>query len=109
MHAGTDGGAGMGTGIGIGRGCGFGLGDSSICPQNSGCREAKSRPLDQFLNIHSRYIQTKPPLCERFCIKILLLYSHYEQPVVEPHVSHFWQVPFRIKVKWAHVGQASPV
>ena len=32
----------------------------------------------------------------------------YEQPVVEPQVSHFKQVPLRTSVKFAHSGQASP-
>jgi len=32
----------------------------------------------------------------------------YEQPVVEPQVSHFRQVPFRTSVKFAHSGQDSP-
>jgi len=28
--------------------------------------------------------------------------------VVDPHVSHFMQVPFRTSVKFMHSGQASP-
>ena len=32
----------------------------------------------------------------------------HEQPLVEPHVSHFRQVPLRTSVKFAHSGQASP-
>ncbi len=31
-----------------------------------------------------------------------------EQPVVEPQVSHFRQVPLRTSVKLAHSGQLSP-
>ncbi len=34
--------------------------------------------------------------------------SNQEQPVVEPQVSHFRQVPLRTSVKFAHSGQASP-
>jgi len=32
----------------------------------------------------------------------------YEQPVVEPQVSHFMQVPLRTSVKLPHSPQASP-
>lgn len=32
----------------------------------------------------------------------------YEQPVVEPQVSHFMQVPLRTSVKFWHSPQASP-
>jgi hypothetical protein len=32
----------------------------------------------------------------------------YEHPVVDPHVSHFMQVPLRTKVKFPHSPQASP-
>jgi hypothetical protein len=32
----------------------------------------------------------------------------YEQPVVEPQVSHFRQVPLRTRVKLAQLGQGSP-
>lgn len=32
----------------------------------------------------------------------------HEQPVVEPQVSHFRQVPLRTMVKFWHSGQASP-
>jgi hypothetical protein len=32
----------------------------------------------------------------------------HEQPVVEPQVSHFRQVPLRTSVKFWHSGQASP-
>ena len=32
----------------------------------------------------------------------------HEHPVVEPHVSHFKQVPLRTSVKLAHSGQLSP-
>src|SRR5436305_7693409 len=32
----------------------------------------------------------------------------YEQPVVDPHVSHFMQVPLRTSVKLPHSPQASP-
>ena len=32
----------------------------------------------------------------------------HEHPVVEPHVSHFKQVPLRTSVKFAHSGQLSP-
>ncbi len=34
--------------------------------------------------------------------------SHHEQPVVEPQVSHFRQVPLRTRVKLAQLGQGSP-
>ncbi len=33
---------------------------------------------------------------------------NYEQPVVEPQVSHFRQVPLRTSVKFWHSAQASP-
>lgn len=32
----------------------------------------------------------------------------YEQPVVDPHVSHFMQVPLRTSVKLPHSPQGSP-
>lgn len=32
----------------------------------------------------------------------------YEQPVVDPHVSHFMQVPFRTSVKLLHSVHMSP-
>jgi hypothetical protein len=32
----------------------------------------------------------------------------YEHPVVDPHVSHFMQVPLRTSVKLPHSPQASP-
>ncbi len=32
----------------------------------------------------------------------------YEQPEVDPQVSHFMQVPFRTSVKFAHSPQGSP-
>jgi hypothetical protein len=32
----------------------------------------------------------------------------HEQPVVEPQVSHFRQVPLRTRVKLAQLGQGSP-
>lgn len=32
----------------------------------------------------------------------------HEHPVVEPHVSHFMQVPLRTSVKFWHSPQASP-
>lgn len=34
--------------------------------------------------------------------------ARYEQPVVEPQVSHFMHVPLRTKVKLPHSPQASP-
>ena len=34
--------------------------------------------------------------------------SPYEQPVVEPQVSHFKQVPLRTRVKLAQFGHGSP-
>ena len=34
--------------------------------------------------------------------------TYYEHPVVEPHVSHFMQVPFLTKVKFPHSPHASP-
>ena len=37
----------------------------------------------------------------------LALEAH-EQPVVEPQVSHFRQVPLRTRVKLAQLGQGSP-
>ena len=36
------------------------------------------------------------------------LASPYEQPVVEPQVSHFKQVPLRTRVKLAQFGHGSP-
>ena len=33
---------------------------------------------------------------------------YYEQPVVEPQVSHFRQVPLRTRVKLAQLGHGSP-
>jgi hypothetical protein len=33
---------------------------------------------------------------------------HQLHPVVDPHVSHFMQVPFLTKVKLPHSPQASP-
>ena len=33
---------------------------------------------------------------------------HHEQPLVEPHVSHFKQVPFRTRVKLPHSEHESP-
>jgi hypothetical protein len=35
-------------------------------------------------------------------------YPCHEQPVVEPQVSHFRQVPLRTRVKLAQLGQGSP-
>jgi hypothetical protein len=32
----------------------------------------------------------------------------YEHPVVDPHVSHFKQVPFRTSVKFKHSEHISP-
>jgi hypothetical protein len=32
----------------------------------------------------------------------------HEHPVVDPHVSHFMQVPFRTKVKFPHSEHISP-
>jgi hypothetical protein len=34
--------------------------------------------------------------------------SYQLHPVVDPHVSHFRQVPLRTSVKFEHSGQASP-
>src|ERR1043166_2880018 len=34
--------------------------------------------------------------------------SRHEHPVVDPHVSHFMQVPLRSRVKLPHSPQASP-
>ena len=34
--------------------------------------------------------------------------ADYEQPLVEPQVTHFRQVPFRTMVKLPHSGQLSP-
>jgi len=34
--------------------------------------------------------------------------GNYEHPVVDPHVSHFMQVPLRTSVKLPHSPQASP-
>jgi hypothetical protein len=42
------------------------------------------------------------PCCGRQCRRC------YEQPVVEPQVSHFRQVPLRTRVKLAQLGQGSP-
>jgi hypothetical protein len=42
------------------------------------------------------------PRCGRQCRPC------YEQPVVEPQVSHFRQVPLRTRVKLAQLGQGSP-
>jgi hypothetical protein len=42
------------------------------------------------------------PRCGRTCPRC------YEQPVVEPQVSHFRQVPLRTRVKLAQLGHGSP-
>ena len=34
--------------------------------------------------------------------------ARHEQPVVEPQVSHFRQVPLRTRVKLAQLGHGSP-
>ncbi len=46
---------------------------------------------------------------EGYClIRQTLPSARYEQPVVEPQVSHFKQVPLRTRVKLAQFGHGSP-
>ena len=44
------------------------------------------------------------------CVSISGLFSlpNYEQPVVEPQLTHLSQLPFETKVNWPHSGQGSP-
>ena len=41
-------------------------------------------------------------------VAVLACGAAHEQPVVEPQVSHFRQVPLRTRVKLAQLGQGSP-
>ncbi|CAO4138112.1 hypothetical protein GPNCGGLF_LOCUS262 [Methylorubrum aminovorans] len=60
----------------------------------------KSRPQVNFSNFCSDRCSTYALINSGLAVQ--------EQPVVEPQVSHFRQVPLRTSVKFAHSGQASP-
>ena len=66
---------------------------------------APSRAASMLILVHkSREAGTHPasPTSLDFCDE------RYEQPLVEPQVSHFRQVPFRTMVKLPHSEQLSP-
>jgi hypothetical protein len=77
---------------------------SLIHPTNSRCQ---NRFVFWAMRPHS---WLERPLTRRSSSSITVLRMHvpHEHPVVDPHVSHFMQVPFRTKVKFPHSPHISP-
>jgi hypothetical protein len=54
------------------------------------------------------FFVTRNPNERRGAVSRPFFYTNHEHPVVDPHVSHFMQVPLRTRVKLPHSEHISP-
>ena len=66
-------------------------------------------PLGQELRVDFGARFDKLSVTRSKSLTMLRRFAFYEQPLVEPHESHFSHAPLRTMVSWPHSPQAFPV